>query len=75
MKSPVIVPASLRDTLEQHFSGKSFTFFSVMTHAKFHEIDDWKAALQTMAETGGLVCVASRMLGDVFTLPVQGGEA
>lgn len=68
MKNHAIIPASLRETLEQHFSGKSFTFFSVMVHAKFHEIDDWKAALKTMAETGEMECVARRTLGDVFRM-------
>ncbi|HHA2249940.1 TPA: hypothetical protein ACOEHG_004882 [Enterobacter ludwigii] len=63
------IPTSLQITLEQHFSDKSFTLFSVMTFAKVAEIDEWKSALSTMINTGAMICVASRILGDMFIAP------
>lgn len=63
------VPASLQTTLDQHFRDKTFTLFSVMTFAPAAEIDEWKTALGVMINTGAVMCVASRTLGDVFVAP------
>jgi hypothetical protein len=64
------LPVSLQHTLRQHFSDKSFTLFSVMTFAPVAEVDNWKTALGVMSNTGALIRVASRTLGDVFVAPV-----
>lgn len=66
MNTPI--PTSLLTTLAQHFNDQPFTLFSVMTHARIAEIDGWKSGLQTLIAQGALVCIESRLLGDVYIL-------
>ncbi|TXE22157.1 hypothetical protein [Serratia ureilytica] len=64
MNTPI--PASLLATLAQHFSDRPFTLFSVMTHAPIAEVDAWKTGLQALIAQGALLCIESRLLGDVY---------
>ena len=70
MKTPI--PTSLLATLAQHFNDQPFTLFSVMTHAPIAEIDTWKTGLKTLIAQGALLCIESRLLGDVYILNPRG---
>lgn len=67
------IPVTLLDTLEHHFEGQRFTLFSILTHAKSDQLDEWLSALKVMFANGTLECVCHGKFGDLFMLSRQGG--
>lgn len=66
IKERMTIPVGLIDVLYTHFKNNDFTFFSIMTYAKQHEINEWKQALNYLQQDNAFVVTKKGMLSDRY---------